>query len=55
MKPVSVEENVLGNAYTHVDSKLAKVRVELTRESQASCDTGHDNGHEVVEIAISGC
>ena len=42
-------------ARTHVDSKLTKVRVELTRETQASGDTRHDNGDEVVEVAICWC
>ena len=36
----------------HVDGKLAEVRVELTWETQASGDTGHDGGDEVVEVTI---
>ena len=39
---------------THVDSQLAEIRVELTRETQASGDTRHNNGHKVVEIAVGG-
>ena len=39
---------------THVDSQLPEVRVELTREAQASRDTRHDNGDEVVEVTICG-
>jgi hypothetical protein len=35
-----------------VDGHLAEVRVELTRESQASSDTGHDDGHEVVQVIV---
>ena len=40
---------------THVDSKLAKVGVELTGETQASGDTRHDNRNEVVEVAVGWC
>jgi len=36
----------------HVDSKLAKIRVELTWETQASGDTRHDGRNEVVQIAV---
>ena len=42
------------SARTHVHSKLAKVRVELTGEAQASRDTGHDDGNEVVEVTVRG-
>jgi hypothetical protein len=37
---------------THVDSKLAEVRVELTGESQARRDAGHDDRHEMVKVTI---
>ena len=40
---------------THVDSELAKVGVELTGETQASRDSGHDDRDEVVEIAVCRC
>ena len=40
-------------AQTHVDSEFPEIRVELTRETQTRCDTGHDNGNEMVKIAIS--
>ncbi len=40
-------------AQTHVDSEFPEIRVELTRETQTRRDTGHDNGDEVVKIAIS--
>ena len=40
--------------HTHVDSQLTEVGVELTRETQASGDTRHNNGHKVVEIAVGG-
>ena len=40
---------------THVDSQLPEIGVELTRETQASCDSGHDDRDEVVEIAVCRC
>ena len=36
----------------HVDGQLPQVGVELTREAQTGCDTGHDDGDEVVKITI---
>ena len=36
----------------HVDGQLPQVRVELTWEAQTGRDTGHDDRHEVVEIAV---
>ena len=36
----------------HVDGQLAKVRVKLTRETEASSDTGHDRGDKVVKISV---
>jgi hypothetical protein len=42
-------------ALTHVNSELPQIRVELTREAQASCDTGHDDRDEVVEVSIRWC
>ena len=41
--------------HTHVDSQLAEIGVELTREPQASSDSGHNNRDEVVEIAVCWC
>ena len=38
----------------HVDSQLAEIRVQLTGESQASGDAGHDGRDEVVEITVCG-
>ena len=38
----------------HVDSELAQIRVELTREAQAGRHTGHGGANEMVEIAIGG-
>ena len=37
---------------TQVDGKLAQVRVELTREAQASGDAGHDEGDEMVQVTV---
>ena len=36
----------------HVDSQLPQIRVELTREAQASGNTGHDGGDEVIQVTI---
>lgn len=36
----------------HVDCELAKVGIELARESKAGGDTAHGSRYEVVEIAI---
>ena len=36
----------------HVDSQLSEIGVELTWESKASGDTGHDGRDQVVKIAI---
>jgi hypothetical protein len=40
---------------THVDSELPQIRVELTREPQARCNTGHDDRDKVVEITVCWC
>jgi len=36
----------------HVDSQLSEIRVELTRESEAGGDTGHDGRDQVVKISV---
>jgi len=38
----------------HVDRELSEIRVELTGESEAGGDTGHDEGDEVVQVAVGG-
>ena len=43
-------EEVKAGERDEVHSKLAEVRVELTREAEAAGDTGHDSGDEVVEV-----
>lgn len=38
-----------------VDGDLAQVRVELTWEAEAACDTGHDDGDEMVQVTECWC
>lgn len=38
----------------HVDSKLAKIGVQLARETQRDSDAGHDSRNEVVKVAVRG-
>jgi hypothetical protein len=38
----------------HVDSQFPQIRVKLTRETQASGDTRHHDGDEVVEVTVGG-
>jgi hypothetical protein len=38
--------------WNHVDSQLSEIRVELTWESQARGDAGHDGRDQVVKISI---
>lgn len=38
----------------HVDSQLAEVGVELTRETEASGHTGHDGRDQVVQVTVRG-
>ena len=37
-----------------VDGKLSKIRVELTRESEAASDSGHGSRDQMVKISVSG-
>jgi hypothetical protein len=37
-----------------VDSELSEIGIELTGESEAASDTGHDSGDEVVQVTKSG-
>merc|ERR1712159_820633 len=46
------EEEVEAREWDKVDSQLAEVGVELTRESQAARHTGHARRAKVVEVAI---
>ena len=40
---------------THVNSELPQIRVKLTREPQASCNTGHDDRDKVVKVTVCWC
>jgi len=48
----SDHEEVETREGNQVDGHLAKVRVKLTRESQASGDTGHDDGNQMVQVIV---
>ena len=37
-----------------VDSELAKIGVELTGETEAAGDSGHNSGNEMVEVTVGG-
>lgn len=50
----SDKEEVETREWNKVDSELAEIGVELSRETEAASDTAHDGGHEVVEISVSG-
>jgi hypothetical protein len=40
----------------HVDGQLPQIGVELTGEAQTGSNAGHDDRHEVVEVAVCwGC
>eukprot|EP00043_Microstomoeca_roanoka_P004868 m.52369 g.52369 ORF g.52369 m.52369 type:complete len:506 (-) comp12695_c0_seq1:22-1539(-) len=47
-------EKVKTGERNHVDSQLAEIRVELTREAKASGNTAHAGGDKVVEVTICG-
>lgn len=47
-------EEVQSRERHHVDGELPQVRVELTGESEGGGDTGHDEGDEVVKVAVGG-
>ena len=38
----------------HVDGELSQVSVQLTRETQAGGDTGHDGRDQVVQVTVGG-
>lgn len=38
----------------HIDSKFAEVGVELPRETEAGCNTGHNGGDKVVQVPVGG-
>jgi len=41
--------------WDQVDGNLAQVGVELTWEAEAACDTGHDDGDEMVQVTEGWC
>ena len=45
-------EEVKSGERTHVDGQLAKIRVELTRETETCRDSGHDCRNQVVKIGV---
>jgi len=48
------EEEVETGEGDEIDTELAEVRVELTREAKAASHTGHARGAEMVEVTIGG-
>ncbi|TRY63449.1 hypothetical protein TCAL_16600 [Tigriopus californicus] len=38
----------------HVDGQFAKISVQLTGETKTSGDTGHGQGHEMVQVTVGG-
>jgi len=48
------EEKVEAREWDQVDTKLAEVRVELTREAEAARDARHAGGAQVVEVTVGG-
>jgi len=50
----SDHEEVKTGEGNHVDGQLTQVRVQLTRETQAGGNTGHDGRDEMVQVAVRG-
>merc|ERR1711966_276991 len=48
------EEEVETGEGDEIDTELAEVRVELTREAKAASHTGHAGGAEMVEVTVGG-
>merc|ERR1712205_210289 len=48
------EEEVETGEGDEIDTELAEVRVELTREAEAASDTGHARRAEMVEVTVGG-
>jgi len=46
------DEEVETWEWHHVDGQLSEIRVQLTWESEASGDTGHGGGDEVVKVTV---
>ena len=39
----------------HVDCQFPEISIELTRESETGCHSGHSGGDEMVQIAVCWC
>src|SRR6185312_6004668 len=50
----AAHEEVQTREGDQVDSQLAEVRVELTREAQAAGDARHGRRHQVVQVTVGG-
>jgi len=50
----SNHEEVKSGEWNQVDSELSQVRVQLTWESEAACNTRHGSRDEVVKVTICG-
>merc|ERR1711966_184227 len=48
------EEEVETGEGDEIDTELAEVRVELTREAQAASHAGHARGAKMVEVTVGG-
>lgn len=51
-RSVTGHEEVESWERNHIDGQLPQIGVELAGETQAGGDTGHDDGHEVVEVTV---
>ena len=49
----SRHEEVETRKRNHVHSQLPEIRIQLTGESETSCDTGHCEGDKVVQVSVS--
>jgi hypothetical protein len=50
----SHQEEVKSGEWDKIHSELSEIRVQLSRESKAACNSAHHNGYQVVEISIGG-
>merc|ERR1719201_963024 len=48
------EEEVQTREWDEIDTELAEVGVQLTREAQAAGHTGHAGRAQVVEVSVGG-
>ena len=38
--------------WNHVDCQFTKISVQLTRESETGCDSGHGSRHQMVQVTV---